>query len=273
MKRQNIVFLTGAGISVESGLSTFRGKNGMWNDEGLQMRASAGFFYENPAESLEFYNWRRNLLAGVKPNHAHKMLAWLEKYHDVTVITQNVDNLHELAGSTNIVHLHGELSKVCSSANPNDPQCIKEYPLDVPIRIGDLAADGSQLRPFVVMFDEYVPNMEVASDIVSTADAFIVIGSSLKVYPAAILIEQANPEAIKVLIDPTEQDKCKEFGFVQIQETASVGVRHLLTEYLGIENIPERLLTVPELDVLKSANNTENWFSRLKQWINSLVPF
>ena len=146
MIRQHIVFLTGAGISVESGLSTFRGKDGLW-----------------------------------EPNDAHRMIAELEKEHDVTVITQNVDNLHERAGSTHVIHLHGELSKVCSTDNRRT--CVKEYPLATPIMVGDKADDGSQLRPYVVMFGEYIDNMN-ATDIVSMADIFVVIGTSLQVYPA-----------------------------------------------------------------------------------------
>ena len=137
MTRQHIVFLTGAGVSAESGLSTFRGKDGMWTNG---------------------------------------MIAELEKEHEVTVITQNVDNLHERAGSTRVIHLHGELSKVCSMDNRTT--CVKEYPLRTPIRVGDKAEDGSQLRPYIVMFGEYIDSMNVAVDIVSKADIFVVIGTS-----------------------------------------------------------------------------------------------
>ena len=154
MVRQNIVVFTGAGISAESGIPTFRDSNGMWNKYDAKKLASAAGFEENPQAVLDFYNARRKNLLEVQPNHAHLALAELEKKHDVTIITQNVDNLHERAGSSKVIHLHGELSKVTSSMNRLDPACIKEYPLDVPIRLGDKAADGSQLRPAVLFFDD-----------------------------------------------------------------------------------------------------------------------
>ena len=148
--RQHIVVLSGAGMSAESGLSTSRDNDGLWKQYDWKKLASAAGFYENPEAVLEFYNMRRKHLLEVEPNHAHTLLAELEKWHDVTIITQNVDNLHERAGSGNVIHLHGELAKVTSSDDRNNPDCIKELPLDIPIRIGDKAADGSQLRPYIV---------------------------------------------------------------------------------------------------------------------------
>ena len=154
--RQNIVVLTGAGISKESGIPTFRDNNGIWRKHDAIKLASVMGFEEDPQAVLDFYNARRKNLLEVQPNHAHKMLAELEKQHDVTIITQNVDDLHERAGSSRVIHLHGELKKVTSSLNRLNPYCIKEYPLDVPIRLGDKAADGSQLRPYIVWFGEYL---------------------------------------------------------------------------------------------------------------------
>ena len=193
MTRQHIVFLTGAGVSLDSGLSTFRGKDGLWTNEDWAYLASTEALYNDTQRCLDFYNWRRKQLAEVEPNDAHRMIAELEKEHEVTVITQNVDNLHE----------HGELSKVCSMDNRTT--CVKEYPLTTPIRVGDKAEDGSQLRPYIVMFGEYVDSMNVAIDIVSKADIFVVIGTSLKVYPAAGFINYAHhevpTEGMKMLLE------------------------------------------------------------------------
>ena len=153
MSRQHIVFLSGAGISAESGLATFRGANGLWTNEEWQYLASTDGLYYDTEKSLEFYNWRRKQLSEVTPNKAHLLISELEKEHQVTVITQNVDDLHERAGSSHVIHLHGELAKVCSSKNRLDPNCIKDYPLTTPIKLGDNAGDGSQMRPFVVLFE------------------------------------------------------------------------------------------------------------------------
>ena len=172
--RQNIVVFTGAGISKESGIPTFRDMDGMWKKYDAMKLASAAGFDEDPEAVLEFYNSRRRNLLEVQPNHAHLVLAELEKQHDVTIITQNVDDLHERAGSSRVLHLHGELRKVTSSMNRLDPDCIQDYPLDVPIRIGDKAADGSQMRPYIVWFGEYLNNMEEAVKLVRYADIFVV---------------------------------------------------------------------------------------------------
>ena len=193
--RQKLVVFTGAGISAESGIPTFRDANGMWGKYDAMKLASVEGFEEDPQAVLDFYNARRKNLLEVEPNHAHRVLADLEKQYDVTIITQNVDNLHERAGSSKVLHLHGELCKVTSSHNRLDPNCIKEYPLDVPIRLGDKAADGSQLRPYIVWFGEYVDGMELAAFWVQQADIFVVIGTSLVVYPAAVpnqVVEQGG---------------------------------------------------------------------------------
>ena len=200
MVRQHIVFLTGAGISAESGLSTFRGKDGMWTNEEWVHLASTDALYNETQKCLDFYNWRRKQLSEVEPNEAHKMIAELEKEHKVTVITQNVDNLHERAGSTEVIHLHGELSKVCSMDNRTT--CVKEYPLTTPIKVGDKAEDGSQLRPYI-----------------------------LKVYPAAGFINYAHHEVPKFVIDPGEMEQCTQLGFTHFKTTATEGMRMLLEAF------------------------------------------
>ncbi|MBP9984206.1 MAG: NAD-dependent protein deacylase [Prevotella sp.] len=229
MTRQHIVFLTGAGISAESGLSTFRGKDGLWTNEEFQYLASTGCLYNETQRCLDFYNMRRKHLSEVEPNDAHRLIAELEKEHEVTVITQNVDNLHERAGSTNVIHIHGELAKVCSMENRTT--CVKEYPLTKPIKVGDLADDGAQLRPYIVMFGEYVDGMDDAIDIVRNADIFVVVGTSLQVYPAANFIHYAHQLIPKFVIDPGEMGQCEELGFTHFKTTATEGMKKLLVAF------------------------------------------
>ena len=236
--RQHIVVLSGAGMSAESGLSTFRDKDGLWKQYDWKRLASTVGFYEDPEAVLEFYNMRRKRLLEVEPNHAHKLIAELEKWHDVTIITQNVDNLHERAGSSNVIHLHGELAKVTSSDDRNNPDCIKELPLDIPIRIGDKAADGSQLRPYIVWFGEFVSDFEKAVKIVREADIFLVIGTSLTVQPAASLVRYAHSEVPKFIINPGEaynpyDDDLLE-GYVHIKEKASTGVETFIERLIDL---------------------------------------
>ena len=231
MMRYKIVVFTGAGISKESGIPTFRDANGMWNKYDAKKLASVAGFEEDPQAVLDFYNARRKNLLEVEPNHAHYVLAELEKQHDVTIVTQNVDDLHERSGSTNVIHLHGELTKVTSSWNRLNPDYIREYPLDKPIRFGDKAADGSQLRPFIVWFGEFLgPETEVAIEVIKYADIFVVIGSSLVVYPAAGLVHYAHHEVPKYLIDPSDMDERLPTGFKHIKATAVEGVDILLEE-------------------------------------------
>ena len=224
--RQNIVVLSGAGISAESGISTFRDDGGLWEQFDLERLASAVGFYEDPESALEFYNSLRKDISNAEPNHAHNLLAELEKWHNVTIITQNVDDLHERAGSSNVIHLHGEMAKVTSSINRNNPDVVKEFPLDVPIRIGDKVADGSQLRPHVVLFGEYVTGFDDVKKLVKEADVFLVIGTSLKVHPAASLVRYAHSEIPKFIIDPCEglTSCCEEFGFEHFKEKATIGI-------------------------------------------------
>ena len=231
MMRYKIVVFTGAGISKESGIPTFRDANGMWNKYDANKLASVAGFEEDPQAVLDFYNARRMNLLKVEPNHAHYVLAELEKQHDVTIVTQNVDDLHERAGSTNVIHLHGELTKVTSSWNRLNPDCVKDYPLDTPIRIGDKAADGSQLRPFIVWFGEFLgPETEIAIEHIKKADIFVVIGTSLIVYPAAGLVHYAHHEVPKYLIDPSDMAERLPTGFKHLKATAVEGVDILLEE-------------------------------------------
>lgn len=192
-----IAVLTGAGISAESGIKTFRDSNGLWEGHDVMQVASPQGFDSDPELVLEFYNLRRKQLLTVKPNAAHKALANLEKHHDVTIITQNVDDLHERAGSTHVIHLHGELLKVRSVGNAD---YIVDWKDD--LKWGDLCPHNYQLRPHIVWFGEMVPNLEPAAQVVSKADAIFIIGTSMQVYPAAGLISYAQPEVPVYFIDP-----------------------------------------------------------------------
>ena len=202
---KNLVILTGAGMSAESGISTFRDAGGLWDQYPVEQVATPEGYVANPQLVIQFYNERRKQLLQVKPNRGHELVAELEKYFNVTVITQNVDNLHERAGSSHVIHLHGELTKVTSTLQPNNPNYIKELkPEEFEVKIGDLAADGSQFRPFIVWFGESVPMIEKAIEYVETADVFLIIGTSLNVYPAAGLLNYVPRDVPVYLIDPKE---------------------------------------------------------------------
>ncbi len=217
MKRK-IVFLTGAGVSAESGINTFRDSNGLWENHNVMDVASIQGWSRNKELVLEFYNQRRRQLKDVEPNLAHKIIAELEGDFDVTIITQNVDNLHERGGSTNVIHLHGELTKMCSSYNKEKGVMLCEGD----INLGDKHEDGSQLRPYIVWFGEDVPKISMAADIVETADILVVIGTSLNVYPAAGLIEYSTAKEL-YLIDPNPPEDIKK-NFEIIQDIASSGM-------------------------------------------------
>ena len=200
--------LSGAGVSAESGVATFRDADGLWENYNVNDVASIEGWYRNPGLVMEFYNARRSQLADVKPNPAHYAIAALEKDWDVTVITQNVDNLHERAGSTRIIHLHGELTKVrpVNCCNENDDYS-EETVFDIGysnVEIGDLAPNGAQLRPHIVWFGEAVPYINAAIDAVMKADVLLIIGTSLQVYPAAGLYAFANAGTPIYLIDPKD---------------------------------------------------------------------
>lgn len=194
---KNLVILSGAGVSAESGVATFRDSGGLWEGHDVMAVASPQGFAENPTLVLDFYNKRRRQLFDVQPNKAHTIIAGLETNFNVTVITQNVDDLHERAGSTNVLHLHGELFKARSVANNSG---IIDWKED--IKVGTLHTDGHQLRPHIVWFGEAVPAIEQAIPVVEQADYIIVIGTSLQVYPAAGLIDFANRHTPIYYIDP-----------------------------------------------------------------------
>lgn len=225
--KKHVVFLTGAGISAESGLSTFRDKDGLWTKEEFQYLASLECLEREPQRFLDFYNMRRKQLATVEPNRAHLLIAELEKYFKVSIITQNVDNLHERAGSTNTLHLHGELAKVCASGDRYNEAYVREYPLTTPIKEGDLADDGTQLRPYIVTFGEDVVNITKAAELVKRADVFVVIGTSLMVYPAALLLEYVPRNAVKFIIDPADIPSCNELGYTHVQSKATEGLEYI----------------------------------------------
>ena len=226
---KKLVILSGAGISAESGISTFRDAGGLWDKYPVMQVASIEGYEANPELVINFYNERRKQLLDVKPNQGHILCAELEKYFDVTVVTQNVDNLHERAGSHHIIHLHGELTKVCSSYNPNDPRYIKELkPEEFEVKMGDKAGDGSQLRPFIVWFGEAVPEIETAVRYVEQADIFVIIGTSMNVYPAASLLYYVPSDADVYLIDPKDVNINTHRPITHIKKGASEGMKDLL---------------------------------------------
>ena len=226
--KKNLVILSGAGMSAESGISTFRDAGGLWDKYPVMQVASAEGYVRDPELVINFYNERRKQLLDVEPNAGHIGLAELEKDFNVTVVTQNVDNLHERAGSTRIIHLHGELTKVCSSRDPYNPRYVKELkPEEYEVKMGDKAGDGSQLSPFIVWFGEAVPEIETAVDYVEKADIFVIIGTSMNVYPAAGLLNYVPRTAEVYLIDPKPVDTHSMRQIHIIQKGASEGVKEL----------------------------------------------
>jgi len=195
-EKKHIVVLTGAGISAESGLKTFRDSDGLWNGYNIEDVATPRAWRKDPKLVLDFYNMRRGDVAKAQPNAAHYGLAALEKDFKVTIITQNIDDLHERGGSTNVLHLHGEIFKMHSEKNHR-----LSYEIRGDINIGDKAEDGAQLRPAIVWFEEPVPMIEIAAEIAANADMFVVIGTSLVVYPAAGLLHYAPPFCPKFIVD------------------------------------------------------------------------
>lgn len=225
---KNLVILTGAGMSAESGISTFRDAGGLWDQYPVEQVATPEGYVANPQLVIQFYNERRKQLLQVKPNRGHELVAELEEYFNVTVITQNVDNLHERAGSSHVIHLHGELTKVTSTLQPNNPNYIKELkPEEFEVKIGDLAADGSQFRPFIVWFGESVPMIEKAIEYVETADVFLIIGTSLNVYPAAGLLNYVPRDVPVYLIDPKEVPIASDRKVYAIRKGVSDGMEEL----------------------------------------------
>jgi len=227
---KNLVVLSGAGISKESGIPTFRDNDGLWKSYRFEEVASPIAWRQNPKLVLDFYNFRRKIVVESKPNKAHNLLKELEKTFNVQIITQNVDDLHERAGSKKIHHLHGEIRKARSTNNESFVKNIEGSELN----LGDLCPKGSQLRPHIVWFGESVPNIPKAIEIVSTADIFLVIGTGLQVYPAAGLIDYINPEAQKYLIDPSESFNLRDF--THIKDSAVSGMENFFEKIQDTRN-------------------------------------
>ena len=230
MAKKKLVVLTGAGISAESGLKTFRDSDGLWEGYDINEVATATAWKKNPVLVLEFYNMRRKNVREAKPNAAHYGLAALEKDFDVYVVTQNIDDLHERAGSTNVLHLHGEILKMRSEKNEN-----LIYPIKEEIKIGEKAEDGAQLRPHIVWFEEAVPKIEDAIDIVQTAEVFVIVGTSLVVYPAAGLVNYSPRNIPKFIVDKHIPYSSGLGNIKAIEKPATDGVKELaelLKQYL-----------------------------------------
>ena len=222
MVKKKLVVLTGAGISAESGLKTFRDSDGLWEDYDIEDVATATAWRRNPALVLKFYNERRKNVREAQPNAAHFALAELENDFDVTIITQNIDDLHERGGSTKILHLHGEILKMRSVENE---ELI--YPIEGDINMGDKAEDGAQLRPHIVWFEEPVPMIEPAARLVRNADIFVVVGTSLAVYPAAGLVNYAPPFIPKFIVDRAIPYTASLPNLTVIEKPATEGVQEL----------------------------------------------
>ncbi|NIJ53973.1 SIR2 family NAD-dependent protein deacylase [Dyadobacter arcticus] len=229
---KKLVVLSGAGISAESGISTFRDNGGLWDNYRIEDVATFEGWVKDQELVLDFYNQRRKQADSVKPNAAHYALVELEKHFDVAIITQNVDNLHEVAGSSKVIHLHGELFKSRSTKNPDLVYEMTSWEL----KTGDLCELGSQLRPHIVWFGEEVPMMEVAVEVAEEADIFIVIGTSLAVYPAAGLVHYVGAGKPIYIIDPAQPEINLKKNMTFIQEKATTGMETLIKKYLLPDN-------------------------------------
>jgi len=226
---QKIVILTGAGMSADSGLKTFRDADGLWEGHDVMEVASPQGFARNPELVLDFYNQRRRQLVDALPNAGHKALVELESVFDVSIVTQNVDDLHERAGSSHVVHLHGELFKIRSTGNPQD---VREWKKD--IGVGDLCEQGHQLRPHIVWFGEDVPLLPEAAELTQQADLLIVIGTSMQVYPASTLIHYTRMGIPKFFIDPNPTISAYQYDDLEIiAERAAIGVPTLVADLVG----------------------------------------
>ncbi len=237
---KRLVVLTGAGMSAESGLKTFRDAGGLWEEYDVMEVASIEGWYRNPELVNEFYNKRREQLAHVEPNAGHRILAELEAFFDVEIVTQNVDDLHERAGSTKVLHLHGELTKVRSVRDESRIRDIGYRRLE----FGETDADGAPLRPHIVWFGEAVPKIAEASRRVAGADLFAVVGTSLNVYPAAGLIHDLRPGTPAFLVDPNEVALPRGSGFTVIREGAGRGLELLKEKLLALlpdQGVPSRV--------------------------------
>lgn len=223
MPKQKLVVLTGAGISAESGLKTFRDSDGLWEGYNIEDVATPRAWRRDPQLVLDFYNMRRRNVREAEPNNAHKVIASLETDYDVHIITQNIDDLHERAGSTNVLHLHGEIFKMHSERNEHLSYSIRDD-----IKLGDTASDGAQLRPGIVWFEEPVPKIADAIPIMHNADIFVLIGTSLVVYPAAGLVDYVRNEVPKYVIDKRIPPVSVYSNVIPIEKPATEGVNDLL---------------------------------------------
>jgi NAD-dependent deacetylase len=223
MQRKRLVVLTGAGISAESGLKTFRDSDGLWEGFDINEVATATAWRKNPELVLDFYNERRKNVKNVQANSAHIALAELEKYFNVTIITQNIDDLHERGGSTNVLHLHGEIFKMRSVSDESIT-----YRIDGDIQLGDLADNGSQLRPHIVWFEEPVPMIEMAAEIMKTADILLIVGTSLVVYPAAGLVNYAPWQIPKFIVDKKIPSASALYNLTAIEKSATEGMKDII---------------------------------------------
>ena len=227
--KKHLVILTGAGISAESGLRTFRDSGGLWEGYNVEDVATPQGFAANPQLVLDFYNSRRKDVAAAQPNAAHNGIAALEKYFNVTVITQNIDDLHERGGSKNVLHLHGEIFKMRSIYNTD-----RIFDCSSDINVGDKAKDGGQLRPHIVWFNEAVPMLEDAIGIIETAAVFVVIGTSLQVYPAASLINYAPPYCAKFIVDK-KIPVTNIYNLTTIEAPATIGIETLKQKLMALK--------------------------------------
>jgi NAD-dependent deacetylase len=223
MSRKKLVVLTGAGISAESGLKTFRDSDGLWEGYDINEVATATAWRRNPSLVQSFYNMRRRNVKEAQPNAAHFALASLQDEFDVHIITQNIDDLHERAGSENVLHLHGEILKMRSERNE-----ALIYPIDGDIQMGDLAEDGAQLRPHIVWFEEAVPMMDPAIKLVMTADLFLIVGTSLVVYPAAGLVNYTAPTLPKFIVDKRLPSLPSLTNLTVIEKPATEGMKEVI---------------------------------------------
>ena len=233
--KKRVIVLTGAGISAESGISTFRDSDGLWEQYRVEDVATPEGYEKDPALVLDFYNQRRRQLQEVEPNEGHRQLVRLEKDFDVHIITQNVDNLHERAGSTQVLHLHGEATKVRPENGVYDESYSESEVIDVgydPVNLGDKAPNGCQLRPHIVWFGEAVPNIEPAAELCEQADFFVVVGTSMNVYPAAGLIHYVPRSTPCFLVDPKAVPVSRPVTI--FQEKAGTGVKKVVDQILGL---------------------------------------
>ncbi len=221
MSKKTIVILSGAGMSAESGLGTFRDSGGLWDEYRIEDVATPEAWLKDPQRVTEFYNIRRKQCFEAKPNDGHLAIAELEKHYNVIIVTQNIDNLHERAGSSNIIHLHGEIDKVKSSGPDSESEFYDQKSWEV--KMGDRCPAGYQLRPHVVWFGEAVPMLEKGAEAVQTADIFVVVGTSLNVYPAAGLLNYVPAHADKFLIDPNRVEVSE--GYTVFSASATIGLK------------------------------------------------